>query len=117
MGGRPHHAAADPVHHYRRRPPGAAAGERSHVCARRRAQEVRDAEGLRPLRGLWRRRLPRGDGGDAGVVWNAPTGAVTASFRLGHGTRLLAPLCVASFLKGDTVTKPTSRRTASTRGR
>jgi hypothetical protein len=37
MGGRPHRAAADPVHHHRRRSPGAAAGERSHVCARRRA--------------------------------------------------------------------------------
>src|SRR6516225_833570 len=80
MGGRPHRAAADPVHHHRRRPPGAAARERSHVCARRRAQEARGAEGLRPLRGLWRRRLPPGDGGDAGVVWDASTGAVRASF-------------------------------------
>src|SRR5262249_53131005 len=80
MGGRAHRAAADPLHHHRRRPPGAAAGERSHVCARRRAQEARGAEGLRPLRGLWWRRLPPGDGGDAGVVWHAPTGAVRASF-------------------------------------
>src|SRR6516164_757762 len=72
---------------HRRRPPGAAAGERSHVCARRRAQEARGAEGLRPLRGLWRRRLPRGDGGDAGVVWDASTGAVSASFLARHGRR------------------------------
>src|SRR6516162_11164943 len=56
------------------------AGERSHVCARRRAKEARGAEGLRPLRGLWRRRLPPGDGGDADVVWDASTGAVRPSF-------------------------------------
>src|SRR5262245_63678171 len=48
--------------------------------ARGRAQEAGGAEGLRPLRGLWWRRLPPGDGGDAGVVWDAPTGAVRASF-------------------------------------
>src|SRR5262249_61976989 len=80
---------------------------------RRRAQEARGAEGLRPLRGLWRRRLPRGDGGDAGVVWDAPTG-VTASFwgatvdegrfvpsakRLGTARACLRPWMSRPFLK------------------
>jgi uncharacterized protein len=83
-------------HHHRRRPPGAAAGERSHVCARRRAKEARGAEGLRPLRGLWWRRLPPGDGGDAGVVWDAPTGAVRASF---WRARLTPGFCLSFWRK------------------
>jgi fermentation-respiration switch protein FrsA (DUF1100 family) len=54
--------------------------ESEAMYARRRAQEARGAEELRPLRGLWRPRLPPGDGGDAGVVWDASAGAVRASY-------------------------------------
>jgi fermentation-respiration switch protein FrsA (DUF1100 family) len=37
-------------------------------------------------RGLWRPRLSQGDGGDAGVVWDAPTGAGIAAIVTANGT-------------------------------
>ena len=43
-------------------------------------EEARGAEELRPLSGLWRPRLPPGDGGDGGMVWDASAGAVRASY-------------------------------------
>jgi hypothetical protein len=54
--------------------------ESEAMYARRRAQEARGAEELRPLRGLWRLRLQPGDGGDDGMVWDASAGAVRASY-------------------------------------